>query len=553
MKKLYLLLLLSSLFVLVSLNSVDKVVAATPKKTSGSKSASANKPVGIVAIKDFKTLLKMLGLALESVGKQDLMVTAQFFLGNLKGIDQKRPWGTMYYMVKGEPVEVFFAPFTNVEAATPLFGMLIKPTERPGVYSAGPMLFEQRGDWIFGSKTGTLPPGDLGKPLEKFALDVDMLARLLPEDLSTSELEKLMTLVLGGGPSSETESANPLLGLNSLLYPALSDLQLIDVRIQVDSPKVLNVTINAKTGAESEYTGLFEQAKNAKTRFAGIDKDPGVFRRFNLASVPINESLQKELASLIQWRIEGIQADLKKQGLKKDQLSVVTQCLNQFQNALITTVKQPFIDVAMLESDKGVGVWAFATKEGEKIGAALAELEQELNVSKTVEPIEGFNCTVLEMNWDPELIPTDSTSFIPKGPIQIIIATGPDSVYLAFGNPEQVETVLKKLIDNCRTPGPAPSELYFYSAYDWVTYMEKGGIAAYPLEWEQTRTLATLLGSSDDSRVKVNLTFEGDTATINARIGYKVFILSMVQQVESGTGGLQMLQEIGLPGGGGGF
>lgn len=445
------------------------------------------KPLLVVSVASVDELLADVKYVTKASGFENAGNTADFFgKAYSNGVDRKRPIGVIVAPKEGgEFVAISFVPVSDMKA---ILATLKEPVGEPkdagdGVLelAAGPqtVYIKEAAGWAFVAQQkehlADLPADPsalLGTLPKDYTLAAKVSVQNLPADLKKMAADQIR---MGFENNLRNAPDNPAfdrelmekLNRNAMenFIRMLDELEDITVGFNIDAAgqrTYLDVGVTAIAG--SRLAKQVEQAGQAKSSFAAF-LVPGAAASLNFAAPVAKEDLEQTRVL-----IEGIKVNVQKEldddpNLDATRRAAAKELIAGFIDVLQKTLEEGKLDggAALLLEPKSLNFVAGGlVADGAKVEALfkrLAELAKDEADAPEIKLNAGKHGdvnlhTISGPNED------EKAREILGDKINIVLGTGPKSIYLAFG--KDAEGLLKKMIDQVSQQGPTavpPSQL----------------------------------------------------------------------------------------------
>ncbi len=446
-----------------------------------------NKPLVVVSVSSVDEVLADVKYVTKASGFEGAGNTADFFgKAYSNGVDRKRPIGVIVTPKEGgEFVSVSFVPISDMKA---ILATLKEPVGEPkdagdGVLelAAGPqsVFIKEAAGWAFVAQQKehlTDLPADPSTQLGTLPKDYTFAAKVNLQNLP-ADLKKMAADQIRMGFENNLENAPETPGFDRELMEKvnrnamenfirmLDELEEITIGFNIDAPgqrTYIDVGMTAVAG--SRLAKQVEQAGQAKSSYSAF-LVPGAAATLNFVA-PIAKEDQEQTFALI----EGFRANAQKEidndpNLDATRRAAAKELIAGFIDVMRATMDEGKLDggaALMLEPKSLNFVAGGLVADGTKVEGLLKRLA-ELAKDEADAPEIKLNAgkhgdvslhTIVGPNDD------EKAREILGDKINIVLGTGPKSIYLAFG--KDGEGLLKKMIDQVSQKGPAavpPSQL----------------------------------------------------------------------------------------------
>jgi hypothetical protein len=396
----------------------------------------------------------------------------------LFGLDKSRPWGVLVSLGEGDqPVVQGYLPIADLKGLLSSMPGEAPAADANGVYKLPvgdtPLFAKQKGNWaVFANGVEALdgapadPTPAIADLAKKYLLSVRGSAQNVPEASRESALNTLRGILEFSLATQQSASEEQRAMVAANVKQAIEKLQKIGkeldtlvIGVGLDaSSKSLFLDVETRGLEGSDLAKRFAALKGAKTDFAGFASLPGVAMSMLAAGTADDEQVADLKTMLANYRtaVNKVLDANEPLGDKKRDL------LKQFVGDLAEVVektaelKKSDAGMAIVLEDGPAAVWGFRIAEGAKLEAAIKKLVAEIGketpelgekIKLDAEKYEGVNFHVVKIPLpDPEAVKVFGDS------IQIVVGTGPTSLYLGAGK-DPVGTIKKAIDGSKASPG----------------------------------------------------------------------------------------------------
>ncbi|HUE69972.1 MAG TPA: hypothetical protein VMP01_03715 [Pirellulaceae bacterium] len=437
------------------------------------------KPLLVVSVAGIDELVGDINYVTKAAGFEGTGKLAEGYIkGFSNGVDRKRPIGVIVAPKEGgEFVAISFVPVSDMKA---ILATLKEPVGEPkdagdGVLelAVGPQsaFIKETNGWAFVAQQKEHLadlPADPSALLGTLPKDYTLAAKVSMQNLP-ADLKKMLVDQMRIGFETSLENAPDNQGFDKELMAKVNRNAMENIIRMLDELEDITVGFNIDAAGQRTYLDLgvtaiagsrlakqVEQAGQAKSSFAAF-LVPGAAATLNFAAPVAKEDLEQTRVL-----IEGIKANVQKEldndpNLDATRRTAAKELIAGFIDVLQKTLEEGMLDggAALLLEPKSLNFVAGGlVADGAKVEALfkrLAELAKDEADAPEIKLNAGKHGdvnlhTISGPNED------EKAREILGDKINIVLGTGPKSLYLAFG--KDGEGLLKKMIDQVSQQGP---------------------------------------------------------------------------------------------------
>lgn len=445
------------------------------------------KPLVVVSVASVDEVLSDVKYVTKAAGFEQAGATADFFgKAYSNGVDRKRPIGVIVAPKEGgEFIALSFVPVSDMKA---ILATLKEPLGEPkdagdGVLelSLGPQTayVKETNGWAFIAQQKehlTDLPADPAALLGNLPKEYTVATKVYLQNLP-AELKKMAADQMRIGLSQALEKAPEEGGVDREFQEKLGRAYVENIVRMLD--EVDEVVVGLQIDAEGQRTFIdIGQTAVAGTRmakqFEGLANTKTSYSSFLMpeAAVSLNASgaIAKEDMDQIRGAMEGAKANVLKEldndpNLDGTRRAAAKELIAGFMDVLLQTLEEGKLDggaTLLLEPKSLNFVAGGLVADGSKLESLFVKLANLAKDEADAPEIKLNAGKHGDVNLHTIVGPNEDAKLreVLGDKINIVLGTGPKSIYLAFG--KDAEGLLKKMIDSVSQKGPAavpPSQL----------------------------------------------------------------------------------------------